>query len=111
MRMALFDRNEDEQGSGEVRISMPDDEDESSGKLREEAEEKLSEKTGSSSGSSSSNSSSMLPGISSSGSESSSGSSSKSVSREDIHEQNKQIIELLNDIKKEVSQGGSNELL
>jgi hypothetical protein len=110
MLMALFDRGEEE-SDGEVRISMNDDEQEES-KLKDEAEERLTDESGSSSGGSSSSSSgSMLPGVSSSDNDSSSSSKTGSVSQKDIHEQNKQIIELLNDIKKEVSSGGSNELL
>lgn len=105
--MGLFERNNDEEPSKEVRIQASDD-DKKDGKLKEEAEEKLTDNSDSGSTSSSGGS---LPGIGGSSSTSSTGSSSNEMDLDDIHSQNERIIELLNDIKSEISSGGGNNQL
>lgn len=120
--MGFFDRDDEDEETEEVTLSVPEDSsEESRGQLKDEAEARL---TGgdSSDGSdtSSGDSSGMLPGMGSgsSGSESStgsgtgrssestSGSEDRDVSLEDIHRQNKQIKSILKDIRSEIKDEG-----
>jgi hypothetical protein len=120
--MGFFDRGEEDEDTEEVTLSVPEEEEENRGQLKDEAEARL---TGGDSGSSSDSDSSqdtsgMLPGMgsgSSSGSSSSSSSTSSTtrssrnsssgdVSMEDIHKQNKQIKSILKDIRSELKDEG-----
>lgn len=92
--MGLFDKLDSQEEDEEVTLRAPET-DASETKLEEEVEESLIDESEDNDTSSSSSGSSMLPGMNSTSREAG---SAGGVELEDIHEQNKKIIELLKDI-------------
>ncbi len=101
--MKLFDRDEDKD---EVRLKSSPDRGSDDSKLEKEAKDRLTDSGADSSGSQDYSGGSSLPGMSGSGS-----GSSASVDMQDLHDQNKKIIGLLEDIKSEVGGGSSTDEL